>query len=805
MSWALSAQAQKAQGSPQFQLGESLQVFSDRAFRKEGGEVFEAVGNVVIINGKDTLYGESAHFDRRTMIFEIEGNVRLISTAMTLYGSQLEYQALSGYAEVNSARIVTPQFNLVASKISRRNERVFVATDGEFSSCRDCPESWSVFGKRMVIYMDEKVEIHHGLAKVKNISVLYLPYMTIPLEKRKTGLLFPDVFSRIGEGFGISQPFFWAIDQSKDATLSPTFWATRGYGADAEYRQRFGPDRWFTGNTRVINDSIYLPGKNGLGESGSHYTRYFSDFENHWQWSPNWVHHLSDTSTRDLDMIRGFPTYTDNRIIGSDIGFKGNVDGRGETWALSVQGEYLRNQLVADPTIFDRRYVQTLPRVALGSTPVSLVQSKVPGFQHIYAGMDTTFTRFRQVDDTDDNGNGGPIRNADRLTANPYLSWQFFTWGPVAVKSNVMLDYQKYRFGEVQDERREAEKSATMMKTEASFTMDRIFGLAYDESVPIRELPAETRRQLRPKKDEGPKTLLTTTKGRKLVGTLPDFNTSLTEDTVPIQRHAYRHSQEFKFVHHYITGQNLSGSRRFQDQIQTNRGWFDYTDAIRSKEYLLGSNTTRTIIPPNNTLELQWNNVLIRKSPKNTDWRIDQRFLRDNFSYSKLGYFNVSQGYIYDNEFQTFRQHLTRLNVAAGYSAEKWSISASEYFFHVNSQHIFQLSGQRQFEYFNLISAYNYNSFGTTPLQTLSAGLQLRPVDSLGFSVLKLVDLNAHEDIRNVYALDYMPSNECWIFHLNYRQTLVGHQILMNVDFNFGQDKFQNYRNNWFAQQGKRR
>lgn len=782
---------------PQFQLGDTLSIFSDKAIRKDGGEVFEAVGNVVVISGKDTLYGESAHFDRRTMIFTVEGNVRLNTQDITLYGSRLEYQALSGYAEIDNARIVDPRFTIVARKIVRKSEKLIVTLDSEFSSCRDCPESWSVFGKRIVVYLDDRAEIHHGLAKVKGISVLYIPYMVVPLKNRKTGLLFPDIFTRLGEGLGIAQPFFWAIDDSKDATITPTFWASRGYGSDLEYRQRFGPERWFQGNARVLNDKIYLPQENftGQSESGLNYTRYFSDFENHWQWSPNWVHHLRDTSTRDLDIVRDFPTYTDERVLGSSLGFQGHVDGRGGLWALSLQGEYQKNLLTPDPLTFDQSYVQTMPRIALGTVPYSLVQSKTPLFQHIMIGADGSFTRFRQVRPTDETSNG-PIRNADRITANPYLNWHFFTWGPLSVKTQAMLDYQKYSFADLGGVA--AEKHATLLKTEAAFTMDRIFGLAYEEKVPLRDLPAETRRALRPVKEDGIKPLSSQTSGRKLVGVLPDFSTSLTEDEVPVARNSYRHSQEFKFIHHYITAEELSGNGRFRKQIELNRGWFDYTDAIRSQEYLLGANITRTIVPPGNTLEFQWNNVLIRKSPKNTDWRVDQRYLRDNFSYSKMGYFNVSQGYLLDEDLNEFRDRLTRLYVNAGYTADKWSLSSSEYYFHSNSQHIFQLGFQRQFDYLNFLSAYNYNSFGDIPLHTLSAGMQVRPIDTLGVSYQKLVDLEAKEDIRNIYTVDIMPNNECWILNLNYRESLVGYQFAFNIQFNFGDERFQNYRRDWF-------
>ncbi len=767
--------------------------------------MFEAVGNVVVVSGKDTLYGEAAVFDRRQMRFQVEGNVRLITGDMTLYGSRLDYHAASGYAEVENARIVNTQYNIVARKILRRAERTYEAHDAEFTTCRDCVESWAVFGRKMVIHLEDRAIIHHGMVKVKGSGVLYLPYFVIPLSKRKTGLLFPNVFNRIGEGMGVSQPFFWAIDDSKDATVSPTFWATRGYGSDLEYRHRFGPDRWFEGSTRVMDDKIYDPESGGSqAESGTSYTRYFGKLENHWMWNPDWGHHLRHTSLRDLDMGRDYPEYVDRGVIGSEIGFQGHVDGRGDLWAVSLQSAYQRNMLYDDAEEFDREYVQTLPRVAIGTTPLALWQGDTPGLKHLSVGLDGSFTRFRQVDPPDA---PAVIRNADRLTALPYLNWHLGTWGPFSLRNETRFDYQAYRFPD-EEGRTGAEKAATLHRTELAFTVDRVFGLAYEEKVPWSEISPELRKQMRAEKQEArPLVTASPDRPRPLVGELPNFESSITEDQVMVARQAYRHSQEYKLIHHRISTETLSGSHRFQDQIATNRGWFDITDAVRSTEYQLGANSARTIIPVGSTLELQWNNSLIRKSPSRTDWRTDKRYLRDNFTYSKTGYFDVSQGYIFDDELEEFRERLTRLAVNAGYTVEKWALSLSENFFHQESDHIFTAGGQRRFDMMSLMATYNYNSSnpeGQKDLHTLGLGVLVRPTDLLGLSMSRQMDLNSQESILTVYGVDIMPTNNCWILQLDYRESLVGFQYSFDIMWNYGQEKFQQTRGEWFSAQRNR-
>jgi LPS-assembly protein len=276
--------------SPQMTLGDKVSIFSDKAYRKNAGRYFEAVGNVVIISQKDTIYGELASLDQDTMMVKIEGNVRIITKDMTLYGSRLDYNITTGSALIKNARILTSEFNLVASSLIRVNANEYLAQDAEFTTCKDCAESWSVFGKTIRVKVGSYVQVTHGLAKIKGVNVLYLPYMVLPIAgKRKTGLLFPNVSTRIGEGLAFEQPVFVEMGESKDMTISPTFWAQRGYGGDFQYRQRFKELSWFEFNSRALNDTIYEPGKNGLSKSGDEFFRYFVETEGHQQWSPDIV------------------------------------------------------------------------------------------------------------------------------------------------------------------------------------------------------------------------------------------------------------------------------------------------------------------------------------------------------------------------------------------------------------------------------------------------------------------------------------------------------------------------------------
>jgi LPS-assembly protein len=799
ISWAISKNSSAAD-NPQLTFGDKLSVFSDKAYRKNQGKYFEAVGNVIINSQKDTIYGELASLDQETMMVKIEGNVRIITKDMTLYGSHLEYNITTGHAVVKNARILTSQFNLVSNQLIRLSESEYVAENAEFTTCKDCTESWSVYGQEIRLHVGRTVEIKKGLFKVKGVNVIYLPYIVLPIvAKRKSGLLMFTPVSRVGEGIGVQQPVFWAIDDHKDATITPSFWGKRGYGTDVQYRQRFRDQSWMEFNSRMLNDAIYQPLTDNHGPSGKNFFRHFTEFESHQQWTSNFGSHLRYTGARDLDIVRDYNTYTDPKTIGSDFGFTGKVDWRRDLFHMGAEAQYLQNQLYSNPVEFDRSYVQIMPRVSLSTTPISLIQTKTPGLQHIAVGFDGSYTRFRQVDQFD-----APfLRNADRMSIQPYVNWNLFNWGPVGMKTRYVFDQQVYQFDDHRE--KQAGKNAGMLKTEVSFTMDKIIGLAYQEHIPVKYITDQDLKRLRENKEQGLRPIQKVEKEDRLVGDMPKFETELAQESLLLTRNSYRHSQEFKFIHHYMPSDSEYGNKRFIAQIRGGKsigqsGWFDYEDAIRRREFLFGNAATRTVIPPTNTLEFQWNNSLIRKSPKVFNYLVDDKFLRDNFTYQKIGYFNVSQGYLLDQKASSdINERLTRLQLETGYTALKWNVAMNEYYFHDEKSNILTLSGNRRFEYLNIFGAYNYNGLTNPELNSIIYGGQVRPTDVLGLALSKQDDLFAHKNINTTYSIDFMPNNNCYILNFNYMKTIVYERFTFGIMFNFGDDRFERMRNDYFA------
>ncbi|MAX65418.1 MAG: hypothetical protein CME66_00625 [Halobacteriovoraceae bacterium] len=775
----------------QLRVSDSVSIYSEKAYRREQGTFFEAVGNVVISSGDDTLYGEKASLNTKTGHVQIEGSVRYIGKSITVYGSKIVYNMYSQSLEMYNAQMITPEFSIIASKLIKKSQDEYQAIEAEFTTCRDCTESWQIYGKKVEIELNQYVQIHHALVKVKGIDVLYLPYIALPIKnKRESGVLFPKVSTRNSEGVQYEQPFYWAIDQDKDFTFTPTFLSQRGYGLDLEYRHVLSEKSWFEFSNKMVQDLIYLPEKLTDDTSETSYFRHFWEFESHQQWSHSLTQHLHILGSKDLDFFRDYSYFTEDYLRRTDYGLDMFLEKRFQEYSLGLEVDYKRNILFSDTEEFDTNYVQTLPSVYFSMLPKMIWQTNEDYFYKLSYGLDGDFSTFKQNKQKEDQF----LRNAHRLDLTPYLDLNILNKGPFILKSKYKVDYQEYTF--LDDENKRFFKESGLVSTEVSFTIDKIFGLAYEEVYDSSELAEEDLERISDKTNKKDNVLNST-----IIGDLPGIESIYTKEKIDVKRNSYRHSQEFKFIHHQLVHGKEHGNETFNEQIKNEEGWFDYRDAITEDLLTLNSDEARIKIPLKNTLEFQWNNVLVKKTARRFRYNVDEKYLKDNFEYKQLGFFNISQGFLMDGsqESDQIEDKLTRLYLHSGYQASSWNLSLKDYFIHQSGNHILSFSGQKNFDRLSFLTQYNLNTFSNSSLKTLKIGTQFRPFDVLGFSILKEHDLDSDENISSIYQMDFMPHNNCWILNLNYKENIVEKRFGFKFRFNFGNEEFKEYRNNFFS------
>jgi len=759
-----------ARESFEFNLGQKLNILSDKAFRKTKENEFEAVGNVVITHLKNSIYGEKAKLNFNTGETFVEGNVRYISPTSTLYGTKLQYNFLTREIYLFNARIISDSYTIVGKEIIQKSSSHIVAKEAEYTTCKDCPESWSVFGNKIDISLGQYVRISHAFIKANGVIVMYIPYIVFPIkQKRETGLLFPSISYKSDEGLKYLQPYFWAINDYSDVTFAPGVFGSRGYGGEFQYRHNLAESTWVQANSLLINDKIYEPYKNSKDISGDKVGRYFSDLEFHSSYKNIINGHFYYNRASDLDTKRDFSFFTNERIDGSEVGGGGFLDFRSSLLNLTVESYYNENLLVKNPKKFDDQYVQMLPKISLSTIPYNLFHSDIPFFKNVSLGMRSDYTIFKQNKFL----NTGVIRNANRLNLNPFLEWQLGNAGPVFFSHTLKWDYQNYYLPKETQKR--FTKKGFVYETEAKLELERIFGISYVEEKPI-EIQS------------------TVNKNNTMVGEIPPLNEKSAKEVQSVFNNSYRHSQEFKLKHYTLSNQNYSGNQQFYNQILKENGQFDYVDAVRAKEHSVSAVAVQDSLPLSNTVEFQWNNNLIRKTSRIFDPFQDGNYLKDNFNYKNIAFFELSQGLDLNVKSDKLNDRLTRLYVNTGLNLDSSSVNLEEFYFHRTSEHKLSTSFSYNFSNSSVGSKFTYNSFNsntTAVTKILGFNLDLFLNDLFRFKTNFDYDLKSKLFNSSFYSLTYSPTNNCWKAEINYAKD----QIEKRIGFIF----YINYNENNFA------
>ena len=761
----------------EFDLGQKINVLSDKAFRKSSENEFEAVGNVVFTHLKNSIYGEKARINFTTGETEIIGNVRYIAPEMTLYGTRLNYNFLTKKMDLENARVYSDNFIVTGKRIIQTSPDVIYAEDAEYTTCKDCPESWSVFGKKITITIGQYVKLQHAFIKVKGVTAMYFPYIVFPIkQKRETGFLFPSIGFSSSEGFKYQQPFFWVLDDYKDITLTPSTFGDRGLGGEVQYRQNFKEKTWLELNTLQLNDKMYEPYKREETKSGKSVYRHFSDLEGHYVKKQYLNGHVYVSDTNDLDTVRDLDFFAKDKVRGTEVGASGFFEGRSSLFSLSVQSSYNKNLLINDPNKFDDQYVNILPKLTLSSVPYNLVHTKYPFLKNISMGFSTDYTIFKQNKVVLD----GPIRNAHRWNAQPYIDWQLGNLGPVFFSHQTKFDYQSYKLPTEQS--KDFSKKGFIFETEAKVELEKIYGLSYVEEKP---------------KAIDPQVALSESNNlSSTIGSLPAIGNNSTDQNELVYNNSYRHAQEFKVKHFYLGEQDFHGNREFRTQIESDNGQFDYLDALRDREHLANQTTAQDSLPLSNTLEFQWNNNLIRKTSHKFDPYKDNRYLKDNFTYSNITYFEISQGIDLTVESEKTIDKLTRLYVNTGVNLDKFSFGIQEFYFHKTGTHKLTSSAGFDHKFFAFNGNFTYNSFNSvnstnTPVTKLlgyNVTVNLNDLITLKNSL----DYNIEDRLisQSSYSVLYAPINNCWKIEFNYARDLIDKKFGLLLYINYNANNF---------------
>ncbi len=232
----------------------------DRPWQLEADEInydksfdeYSARGNVLIYKGNIKLLADFVRFDHKNLKAYAEGDVILTNGEDILSGTSMEMDLENQIGSVENGYLFLKEnnFHLTGNLIKKVGEKTYAIDEASLTTCDGENPDWRITGKNVKIKDDGEGTAWHATMWAKKIPVMYSPYFYYPArKKRQTGFLLPEGGISDRWGTYYTQPFFWAIDESSDATLYGQYMYKRGLRPGMEYRYYL--DDWSKGTWMI--------------------------------------------------------------------------------------------------------------------------------------------------------------------------------------------------------------------------------------------------------------------------------------------------------------------------------------------------------------------------------------------------------------------------------------------------------------------------------------------------------------------------------------------------------------------------
>lgn len=283
--------------------GEEATVIADQLQQVGGAtDLLIAIGNVEIIRGQTRLLADRVELNRDTGQAVAQGKVVFYDGPDRLVGERIDYNLKTGTGVVYKGSAVSaPFYHLSAERMDRVGDSVYEVRRGVFTTCEGDDPPWSFRFGSGTADLDDIVYGRDASFWVKDIPVLpWVPFFAAALRReRQSGFLFPEFGQSSRKGYFTRVPYFWAIDDSQDLTVTLDAYTRRGLGLEADYRYVLGKDH--RGEFAAVGVDEFLRHDPGLSEN-----RGWAALRHDWQITPRMSFKINANVTSDDLIFRDY-------------------------------------------------------------------------------------------------------------------------------------------------------------------------------------------------------------------------------------------------------------------------------------------------------------------------------------------------------------------------------------------------------------------------------------------------------------------------------------------------------------------
>jgi LPS-assembly protein len=338
-----------------------------------------AEGNVEITRGQTRLLADRVELNRDTGQAVAQGKVVFYDGPDRLVGERVDYNLKTGTGVVyNSSAVSAPFYHLSAERMDRVGDRVYELRRGVFTTCEGDDPPWSFRFDPGTADLDDIVYGSGASFWVKGIPVLpWVPFFAAALRReRQSGFLFPEFGTSSRKGFFTKIPYFWAIDDSQDLTVSLDTYSQRGFGLLGDYRYVLSREQ--RGELAAFGVNEVFQHDSGLPQN-----RGWLSFRHDWQIAPRLSFKVNANVTSDDNIFRDYG----NRLAERANQFAETnvfVTQTWDTWSLIGNVKWYQDLTTGAPV-----ELQRVPQIRL----VGLRQ-QVPGVPGLLYETNAGFVNF---------------------------------------------------------------------------------------------------------------------------------------------------------------------------------------------------------------------------------------------------------------------------------------------------------------------------------------------------------------------------------------------------------------------------
>lgn len=394
-------------------------VTSDSLERDLESEQIALIGHVKVIYLNQYIEAEQIDIDLKKKQAHLKGKANIQTPTYQIGGQEIKYDYESGQALIYYGFVQSNNIRFQGSLIEKINDKEFYVTDAEYTTCSNCPATWSFDGSQIKAELGGYAYIKSSFLNVAGAPIFWLPYLVVPLKsERQSGLLTPEIGYIRNRRLVISENFFWAISRSQDMTFTFKNYELGGFKPLVEYRYVWSENSYGESHFSTIRDTVFssdtrLNNYRQPSEKDSLYRRWAFRTYNQYELDSQNKIQLQSSLVSDLqypkDFHEEFRNYSDPNLE-NRLTFSHFMDHS----LISLDSSYYRNLLEANPLSTNDTSVHRLPEIHFETTYKQLDQLPI---YYKFEGTYTRFDRQKKYDDMSTAANGQ--RFVSNLSNNP--------------------------------------------------------------------------------------------------------------------------------------------------------------------------------------------------------------------------------------------------------------------------------------------------------------------------------------------------------------------------------------------------